>query len=129
MPGTEITFDARYARTRNDAKGTDYDYATNSYSIGISAPLPFELTGEMRFSRSHSDYHNLNSLAPTSPPGPTGFGFRREDVSHSRMVRLSRPITEDLVGYVQYDNINAGSNINVYNYDRSTAIAGIVYQF
>ncbi|CAN0363243.1 unnamed protein product, partial [Discosporangium mesarthrocarpum] len=129
IPGTDVTFDAGYARIQNDAKGTDYDYSTNSYSIGVTAGLPYEFTGEMRYSRAHSHYANLNSLAPTSPPGPNGFGFRREDVSNARMVRLSRPITDNIVGYFQYDDIDAGSNIDVYDYDRRIAVAGIVYQF
>jgi hypothetical protein len=117
------------ARMDNGAKGSDFDFQASRVHVGVIVPLPWQLTADGRLTFTDYDYENLNSLAPTTPPGPVAFAFTRQDQVAEVSLRLGRPILENLLGYVQYQKTDADSNLPVYEYDQWSLTGGIVYRF
>lgn len=124
---SDITIGA--ARLNNSAVGGDYDYNGTNYSVAVRTQLPWEVIGSVGINRTNYDFKNLNSLAPTTPPGPTGFGFRREDAVTNFTASLVRPINETYTAYVRASRTNANSNLTFFTYDQKDFQIGVTARF
>lgn len=113
----------------NEAKGDDYDFDAKRLSATLTAPLPWRIVGEVRGAFTNYSYRNLNSLAPTNPPGPTGFGFTRQDRVINWGLRFTRPLTESLTAFATLDWVDATSNLPVFTYDQRVALVGLIHRF
>ena len=115
IPLFRSTITGGYTRSENDAAGGDFDYYANRFTFGSTTSLPWEVTASANYSVSHLRYKNLNSQAPTSPPGPTGFGFKRRDRLTSYGVRLSRPLWGPATVFLQWQHTLQFSNLPVFD--------------
>lgn len=113
----------------NSAVGGDYDYNAHSYSLRGRTKLPWDIIGGLGFVRTNYEFKNLNSLAPTTPPGPTGFGFAREDAVTTYSASLTRPINEMFTAYVRASRTNANSNLVLFTYDQKDIQIGVTARF
>jgi tetratricopeptide (TPR) repeat protein len=130
IPEIATTLEAGIAQIWNSATGGDFDYRGPQVSIGGTSALPWwQLSASARVSYAHYSYDNLNSLAPTTPPGVVGFGFAREDEVATFSARLSRPIFGPATAFVQYDYTSQDSNISVYQYDQQQVMGGLLVRF
>ena len=118
-----------YTRSENDAAGGDFDYYANRFNFGSTTSLPFEITASTNYSVSHLRYDNLNSQAPTTPPGATGFGFKRCDRVTSYGVRLSRPFWGPATVFLQWQHTSQFSNLAVFDYTQDDYRLGLSATF
>lgn len=124
---TDVTFGA--ALLNNSAAGSDYDYNAHRFSLGVRTQLPWEIVAGAGVTRTSYDYKNLNSLAPTTPPGATAFGFKRKDAITTFNLDVSRPINETVTAYARASRTNANSNLAVFNYDQKDIQIGVTARF
>lgn len=114
---------------QNSAVGSDYDYRAYRFQAKARTQLPYGVSGAIGIVRTSYEYKNLNSLAPTTPPGATGFGFKREDAITKISLDLSRPINEMFTAYVRASRTDASSNLAVFDYDQKDIQLGITARF
>ncbi len=111
--------------TKNNSDGTDFDYDSHGLFLGLSHPLPFDITGEATYTRLFDRYRNRNTF--------TILRKRRDDDIDRVSVRLTRPIDIPRVHkarvYVGYEFVNNDSNVVVYDYDQHTYTAGLILEF
>ena len=124
---TDINFGG--AILQNSAVGSDYDYRARRLTLGARTPLPWDVIGGLGLTRTAYDYLNLNSLAPTTPAGPTAFGFARNDTITSISANLSRPINDRLTAFARVTRTNAASNLAVFQFDKKDIQIGITARF
>ncbi|MEP4377773.1 MAG: tetratricopeptide repeat protein [Alphaproteobacteria bacterium] len=124
---TDINFGATILH--NSAVGNDYTYRARRLTLGARTQLPWELVGGIGVTRTAYDYANLNSLAPTTPAGATGFGFARDDAITSVSANLTRPINETVSAFARFTRTNANSNLAVFKYDQKDIQIGVTAQF
>lgn len=129
IPDVSTSLDGGVARIWNSAKGGDFDFRALQFSLGASSRLPWEITASAALTYTHYFYDNPNSLAPTTPSGPLGFGFERKDETTGFSARLNRPIWGPAEGFVQYDQTHNESNILVYKYHQHQMMGGLVARF
>lgn len=124
---TDLTFGI--ALLNNSSVGSDYDYNAHRFSLGVRTQLPWEIVAGAGVARTSYDYKNLNSLAPTTPPGATAFGFKRKDAITTFNLDLIRPINENVTAFVRASRTNANSNLAVFNYDQKDIQIGVTARF
>jgi tetratricopeptide (TPR) repeat protein len=124
---TNVTFGGAYLQ--NSAVGSDYDYRGRQVKLAVRTQLPWDMTGGVSINRTAYDYLNLNSLAPTTPAGPTAFGFARQDTITSISANLSRPINDRFSVYARVTRTNAVSNLAVFQYDQKDMQIGVTTRF
>lgn len=124
---TDLSFGV--AVMNNSAVGSDYDYGANRYFFSGRTQLPWEVVLGAGVTRTNYDYKNLNSLAPTTPPGATAFGFERDDAITTFTLDLSRPINETVTAFIRGSRTNANSNLNVFTYDQKDIQIGVIARF
>lgn len=129
FPSISSDFSFGASVINNSAVGDDYDYTGNSFSFSGRTQLPWEFVLGGGVSRTNYNYKNLNSLAPTTPPGPTAFGFARDDTVTNFSLDLTRPINEMVTAYIRGSRTNSNSNLNVFNYDQKDIQIGVVARF
>ena len=130
IPEIATTLDGGLARIWNSAKGGDFDYRAFQVTVGGTARLPWwQLTGSAHGALTTYQYDNLNSLAPTTPTGPVGFGFARADTAASFSARLSRPVWGPASVFLQYDYSQEISNISVYQFQQQQVMSGLLARF
>jgi tetratricopeptide (TPR) repeat protein len=124
VPGTALTGRAGYFRTWSDTDGADFDSKTHGFTIGLSHPLPWGVTGDFSYTRTSDRYDRANTYA-----GPAGFGFRRKDGVDSVGIELRRAFLDWLRAYARYDYNHADSNIGVFTYHQHIWSAGVGVEF
>jgi hypothetical protein len=124
---TDISFGAAYLL--NSAVGTDYDYRARRLNLAAQTQLPWDVVGGVGMTRTTYTYTNLNSLANTTPAGPTAFGFKRDDTITSYTVNLTRPITEHISAFTRFTRTNGDSNLAVFTYDQKDFQIGLTARF
>ena len=124
---SDLTFGA--SLINNSAVGSDYNYGAHNYSLRGRTKLPWDVTGGLGFIRTDYDFKNLNSLAPTTPPGATAFGFARQDTVTTYSANLSKPINEMFTAYVRASRTNANSNLVFFTYDQKDIQIGVTARF
>jgi len=117
------------ARLHNAAAGDDYDWRGTQLWLRVTARLPERFVADAQFSVLNARYTNLSSLAPTTPPGATGFGFERDDRIEQFAFRLTRPLTDALSGFFQFNYTDADSNLAVFSYKQKDGRIGLVASF
>lgn len=129
FPGLDSDLSFGTALINNSAVGSDYDFNAHSYSLKGRTKLPWDIVGSLGFSRTNYDFKNLNSLAPTTPPGATAFAFRREDAVTTYSAGLTRPINEMFTVYARASRTNANSNLVLFTYDQKDIQIGVTARF
>lgn len=124
---TDISFGAAFLL--NSAVGSDYDYRARRLNLAAQTQLPWDVVGGIGLTRTAYDYKNLNSLAPTTPAGPTAFGFARDDTITSISANLSRPINDHIAAFARLTRTSANSNLAVFKYDQKDFQIGITGRF
>jgi Flp pilus assembly protein TadD len=117
------------ARLHNAAAGDDYDWRGTQLWLRVTARLPERFVADAQFSVLNARYTNPNSLAPTTPPGATAFGFERDDRIEQFAFRLTRPLTDTLSGFFQFNYTDADSNLPVFSYKQKDGRIGLVASF
>ncbi|MBO6783551.1 MAG: tetratricopeptide repeat protein [Alphaproteobacteria bacterium] len=117
------------SRINNSSEGSDNDYNALRFSGSVRTQLPYDIVGAISFVSTDYDYENLNSLAPTSPPGATAFGFVRQDGIQTYSLELTRPINETYTAYARASKTNANSNLAVFSYDQKDIQIGVTARF
>lgn len=125
----QTTITGGFTRSENDAVGGDFDYYANRLNFGSTTSLPYEITASANYSVSHLRYKNLNSQAPTTPPGATGFGFKRRDRLTSYGIRLSRPFWGPATVFLQWQHTSQFSNLAVFDYSQDDYRLGLSATF
>ena len=125
----DTTVTGGFTRSENDAAGGDFDYYANRLNFGSTSSLPLKITASANYSVSHLRYKNLNSQAPTTPPGNIGFGFKRRDRVEAYGVRLSRPFIGNTTAFAQWQHTSQFSNIPVFDYSQDDFRLGISATF
>ncbi|MGB0630432.1 MAG: hypothetical protein ACPGRZ_07035 [Alphaproteobacteria bacterium] len=125
----QSTVNCGFTMSENDAEGGDFDYYANRFNFGSTTSLPLQITASANYSVSHLRYKNLNSQAPTSPPGAIGFGFKRRDRVTGYGIRLSRPFWGPTTAFVQWQHTSQFSNLPVFDYDQDDIRLGISATF
>jgi len=129
FPGLDSDLSFGTALMNNSAVGSDYDYHAHNYSLKGRTKLPWNIVGSLGFSRTNYDFKNLNSLAPTTPPGATAFGFAREDAVTTYSASLTRPINDMFTAYARASRTNANSNLVLFTYDQKDIQIGVTARF
>lgn len=129
LPSVRTSIDVGYVRTINDADGGDYDYEGHRYSLGATTRLPLQITANVNYAFANNNYQNLNSLAPTNPPGAFAFGFARRDRVKTFGLRLSRPFIGPTTVFLQAQRTVNHSNISAFNYNQDDIRLGITATF
>ena len=129
LPSVRTSIDVGYVRTVNDADGGDFDYDGHRYSLGATSRLPLQITASVNYAFTNNNYRNLNSLAPTSPPGATAFGFARRDRVKTFGIRLSRPFMGPTTVFLQAQHTENHSNITAFDYNQDDVRLGITATF
>ncbi len=124
---TDISFGG--AMLLNSAVGDDYEYRARRVNIASQTLLPWKVVGGIGITRTAYDYQNLNSLAPTTPAGPTGFGFKRDDTITTLSASLSRPIDDRFTAFARFTRTDTVSNLAVFQYDQKDFQIGITGRF
>jgi len=110
---------ARYEFNRDDAQGSNWEYAANR----ISATLLFPLMEKLEFTASGNvlfqDFENVHSV----------YGTEREDDQYTASCMLSYEMFTDTEAQLRYTYVNNDSNIAVYDYDREIVSGGMEYKF
>tara|TARA_R110002110_G_scaffold415612_7_gene652278 strand:- start:89292 stop:90833 length:1542 start_codon:yes stop_codon:yes gene_type:complete len=125
--GTDISFGGAFLH--NAAVGADYDYRARRLNLAAQTQLPWDVVGGIGITRTAYDYNNLNSLAPTTPAGPTGFGFARKEAITNFTANLSRPINEHVSAFARFNRTNANSNLAVFTYSQKDFQIGLTARF
>lgn len=113
----------------NSATGSDYSYHGRALSLGLRSHLPWQVTSAIGWRHAQYTYDNLNSLAPTTPPGATAFGFAREDTVDILNLGLSRPITDTVSAFASFTQTRARSNLDVFTYKQEDAQIGLSVRY
>lgn len=113
----------------NSAAGGDYDYRARRFNIGARTQLPYDVVAGLGWTHTEYDYLNLNSLAPTNPPGATAFGFAREDAINTLSANLERPISDRASAFARFTKTVASSNLAVFDYDQKDFQVGVTASF
>lgn len=129
FPGLNSDLSFGTAVINNSAVGSDYDFHAHSYSLKGRTKLPWDIVGSLGFARTNYDFKNLNSLAPTTPPGATAFAFAREDAVTTYSAGLTRPINEIFTVYARASRTNANSNLVLFTYDQKDIQIGVTARF
>ena len=118
-----LEFGAKYLI--NSADGTDFDYQATTLFITGEAPLPLDITGEVTYAYTYSDYDNPNSL--------TAFTLARTDNTHLVRAQLTKPIpihkNVRARVYIRYEYVNNDSNVNAYDHGQNVISGGVVIDF
>ena len=114
---------AGYSRVWNTAVGNDFDFMSNGFFLGLGAPLVWQWTSELVYSRSFVHYEHTNSLAGT------GFQFKREDHTDNLGIQLTRPLYAQWKVFTRYDLSYENSNIPFYNYSQHSLTGGAILDF
>ena len=123
VPDTNLSGLLGYSHTWNEASGDDFDYDSDTLSVGFDHPLPWDMTLGVRYSHTWGDYDNINSLA----------GVVRDDDIDAVSVQLVKPIQLP-VGYssriyFRYGYTSDDSNITSFDYDQHVYSVGLVVDF
>lgn len=124
---SEVSFGARILN--NSAVGSDYDYSARNLTFGVRTRLPYQITGGLSLNTTRYDYKNLNSLAPTTPPTATAFGFARQDTITTYSLNLSRPINDRVSVFLRASATRANSNLAVFTYRQNDTQIGVLARF
>lgn len=123
VPGTRLLLRLGAAYTRSEADGADFDAGSVALVVGLSHPLPWQLTADLSYAHTFDRYDNPNSLAGA------GFAFKRRDDGNVLSLQLSRPVLPWLRAYVRYDFTLNDSNIAFFEYDQHVVSTGLVASF
>lgn len=128
VPGTDISVALAYARLRNNADGTDHSYDANRFTVGAQAKVFKHYTLSGQVIRTKYDYSSPHSLAP-NPINGAGFQFSRDDDSTTINLRVSRPITDRVSGFLKFDHNSSKSNLPLFTYSQNIFGAGLIARF
>lgn len=128
VPGTDISVSVAYARLHNNADGTDHSYRANQFTVGAQAKVFKDYTLSGQVTRTNYDYSSPHSLAP-NPANGAGFQFSRDDDSTTINLRVSRPITDRVSGFLKFDYNNSKSNLPLFTYSQNIFGAGLIARF
>ncbi len=123
IPGTQLSARLGYFHVWNLADGNDFDFQTNGLQVGLAHPLPWQITGEIAYTRTWDRFEHKNSLAGV------GFDFARKDDVDAATLQLVRPISEMLRLYTRYDFTRDHSNISFFAFKQHVVSAGVVVNF
>jgi len=131
IPFLELLVRLGYFHIENQADGSDFDYDADGMVITLQRTLFWNIMGNVQYTLSYADYHNLNSFA-----GTFGFAFAREDETEFFSMSIRRPLNDlipfaprGLQGYVRFEYTNNDSNVSFFNYDQLAGLSGVLIEF
>lgn len=132
IPQLRTLISIRYLFQNNDTEGTDFDFNSHGFRINVQRPLFWRMMGNVQYSRTASDYNNLNSLASL----PLGFAFERKDDVDFLSMTFTRPLQDltslaypGMQGFLQFDYIHNESNIAFFNFSQHVVRGGVLIEF
>lgn len=113
---TVLHFAYAYARTRAD--GDNFDVRAHKGTVGLSVPLPRQLTLDAGAGIGRDDYPNFLG----------GFGDRETD-RYTASVGLSGPVWGRLNASLSYNYQKEVSNYDVLEFDRNTVMLNLAHSW
>ncbi|HWE03069.1 MAG TPA: tetratricopeptide repeat protein [Tepidisphaeraceae bacterium] len=110
-----------YFHAWNFAQGSDFDYESNSFFAGVTAPLFCQISADLSYTRTLEQYKNDNSGIDVLT--------RRRDPIDSITLGLVRPIAARATAYLTYNFNSDGSNVPFYSYSQHVFSIGVTLQF
>lgn len=109
----------RYEFAKEDTKGVNWDYMGHRLSLSVSYPVLEKVTLQVYGEAFDQDFRNVNTV----------FGVKREDRVYTGSIGLVWEFYRNANLLLQYNCIQANSNIPLYEYNRSLYTFGIEYRF
>ena len=103
------------------ADGTDFAYMRHRFDIEFEAAVMDWFNAKLGYAALIDDYEHENSR--------TNFSYGRNDAEHQIVIRVERPITDQLTAGLDYFGILNHSNLEPFEYDRSIVAAGVRMHF
>lgn len=122
VPDTQLDILLGYSRTWNFTEGGNggqYDYDGNELTVGLSHPLPLDISADLTWTRRWDDYQAIG-------PAP---GIGRADRTDFYSLVLTKPINDHLKFYTRYDHIEAQSNATLFDYRQRVIASGLIIEF
>jgi tetratricopeptide (TPR) repeat protein len=107
-----------YAYARTGADGDNFDVRAHTGTVGLSVPLPWELTLEVSAGIGRDDYPNFR-----------GDLNDRETDRYTASVALSGPIWDRLNASLSYNYMKEASNYAVLDFDRNIVTLVLAYSW
>jgi hypothetical protein len=110
-----------------EAKGSDFDAATNMVTARLQFPMPLQSIGNLEVRQFWDDYRYPNSL--------DFFGRPRSDSRVEIRAGVQKIFTQHLSGRLDYIYVNNDSNVenlfgaSFYSYNRNVLSALLIYDF
>lgn len=111
-----IVVSLAYEYAHNDADGDNFDTRRHKGTVGVSAPLPQEITLDLAGSIGRDDYPNFNAE----------FTDRKTN-RYTASIAISRPIWKRLKASLSYSHLQEESNFNRLDYKRNIVTLAISY--
>ncbi|MAE60918.1 MAG: hypothetical protein CMJ49_06115 [Planctomycetaceae bacterium] len=122
VPKTDLRIRAGYRHRWTFTEGGNggfFDKDSDTFVIGATHPLPFDITADFSFTRQWDDYNGIGPAA----------GVGREDRVDFFSILLTRPVIPNVQIYVRYDAVNDESNAGLFDYRQDSIAAGIIWDF
>ncbi len=121
IPGTELYLRLGYQHTAQRTEGEDHDADFDVVYLQASHPLVCGIRATATTSLTLADYHHGNSRDPQ--------GSDRDDDAWVGSLRLEKPLCEWSTIYLQATFVDGESNVDAFDYDRNSYMAGIDLRF
>ena len=109
----------RYEFVKEDTEGANWDYNGNRFTLSVSYPILEKVTLQLYGEYFHQDFRNTHTI----------FGVKRKDRVYTGSIGLIWEFYRNTNLLLQYNRIQADSNIPLYEYNRDLYTLGIEYRF
>lgn len=110
-------FSHRWDLTEGQAGG-NFDRSSKVVTVGVTHPLPFDITIDYSITRQWDDYNGIG----------VGTGFRDDRIDYYTLL-LTRPINRHAKVYLRLDRIEAESDGTLFDYDQNVIATGVIWDF